>query len=163
MPSCDEAAVTARAKANGFINLVTPFQRGLMVQLLCEISTAVGGGGGAVGVISTDGGPSWTTARFTIDGEDPGTGDVFVTAAPTAGEKIIIDDIIISSQSVDMRIVFKEETSNTVLLPINLLAGLVPQLTTRGKIKLPTADKRLVMSSSVVGLVDGVILYHSEA
>jgi hypothetical protein len=115
-------------------------------------------------IATTDSGTSVTAQqRFTIDGEDPGTAPVTVAGPPAAGQKVVIDDLLVSTQAVDMRLEFTESDTAEVLFPVNLLAGLAPQFTLRGKFKLPTADKSLVMNSSVAGLVDGVILWHSEA
>ena len=110
---------------------------------------------------TTDAGPSWTSVRQLTTSADM-TGAADLTAAPTAGQKIVIDDVIASSDTA-LYISFLEETSGTEIFRLYLAAGGTAQVTTRGKLKLPTADKKLRGDASVAGNVAITVLYHSEA
>ena len=69
-------------------------------------------------VAATDSGPAnagsagISGARFTSADQSGSAADV--TDAPSAGEKLVITDIVVSVDT-DMRVDFKEETSGTVL------------------------------------------------
>jgi len=85
-----------------------------------------------------------------------------ITAAPTGGQKIVVDDIIFSTDTA-MSFEFEEETSGTVFAKVYVPANGTVCLTTRGKLKLATADKRLFGDASVSGNVAVTVIYHSEA
>jgi hypothetical protein len=112
-----------------------------------------------------DDGPSWTpvlgVSGAAVVSADA-TGLVEVTDAPTAGQKLVITDLLISCDTA-VRIDFTEEDTGTLLA-----SGYFPaycglqQVTPRGTIKLPTADKKLLMTASAIGNVTCTALYHSE-
>lgn len=110
---------------------------------------------------TTDGGPSWTSSYLHTASADA-TGTVDVTAAPTSGQKIVIDDIIVSCGAA-MALTFEEETSGTDVLVLYMAANSSAQVTPRGRIKLAAADKKLRMDASAVGAVAVTVVYHSEA
>lgn len=85
-----------------------------------------------------------------------------ITAAPTAGEKLVITDILVSSDTATL-ISFKEETSGTVIGAIRLAADTVMQITPRSKWKLATADKKLQGQAADAGNVYFTVFYYSEA
>ena len=85
-----------------------------------------------------------------------------LTAAPTSGQKLIIVDIIASSDTA-MNILFEEETSGTDIFKVFLPANGTVQITPRGKVKLATADKKLTGKASVAGNVAFTVTYYSEA
>jgi hypothetical protein len=87
---------------------------------------------------------------------------VAVTAAPTSGQKLVMDDILISSDTA-LKFTFTEETSGTVLAYARCPANATVQLTFRGKRKLATADKKLLCQASAAGNVEILAGYHSEA
>lgn len=117
--------------------------------------------GSAVIGATQDAGPSWTSSyQFTASADMTGAADL--TAAPTAGQKIVIDDIVVSA-AVAMFISFLEETSGTEVLRLYLPANGSAQITPRGKLKLPVADKKLRGDASVAGAVAITVTYHSEA
>lgn len=127
---------------------------------------AVAAGSAAIGS-TTDGGPGWTSvlgvsgARYTS--ADRSGSAASVTDAPTSGQKLVITDLIVSVDTA-MRVDFKEETSGTVVLSAYLSANSGPaQLTTRGKFKLATADKKLQVQTSVAGNIAVTAIYYSEA
>ena len=108
-----------------------------------------------------DAGPQWTTVSTNTLSADA-TGVVAVTAAPTSGQKICIDDIMVSVDTA-MSVLFEEETSGTDIMKFYMAANSSIQITPRGKIKLPTADKKLTVDTSVAGNISVTVSYHSEA
>jgi len=109
-----------------------------------------------------DAGPSWTSSwQYTTSADMTGAADL--TAAPTAGQKIVVDDIIVCAAA-DMLLTLLEETSGTVVAVLALKAAAgSSQFTPRGKLKLATADKKLRGDASVAGNIYITVLYHSEA
>jgi hypothetical protein len=99
-------------------------------------------------MITQDGGPGIGAgvAQAPVHGDfNPA---VALTAAPTSGQKWVITDIIISTVAV-CEVDIEEETSATVLFgPIIMPASGYAQFTLRGKLKLPTADKKVMGKSS---------------
>lgn len=124
-------------------------------------------GGGSTGA-TKDGGYYWTTvwgvsgAPFTS--ADQHSAVASVTDAPTSGQKIVVDDILVSVDTA-MSVTFKCETSGAVIYgPVYLPANAVWQFTPRGKgRKLATADKKLQVITSVSGNIMVDVSYHSEA
>lgn len=110
---------------------------------------------------TSDNGPAWTPAYLHTASADA-TGIVDVTAAPTSGQKIVVDDIIVSVGAA-MTLTFEDETAGTDLLVLYMEANSTAQVTPRGRIKLPVADKKLRMDSSAAGAVAVTVCYHSEA
>lgn len=110
---------------------------------------------------TSDNGPAWTPAYLHTASADV-TGIVDVTAAPTSGQKIVIDDIVVSVGAA-MTLTFEDETAGTDLLVLYMAANSTVQVTPRGRIKLPVADKKLRMDSSAAGAVAVTVCYHSEA
>lgn len=114
---------------------------------------------------TTDGGPSWTSVWGITNAPVQSsnmTSIADVTAVPTSGQKLVIDDLIISADTA-MKFTFTEETSGTVMFAVYVPAGGVTQVTPRGKRKLATADKKLRCTASVAGNVSILAGYHSEA
>lgn len=116
----------------------------------------------------SDAGPAWTSvwgvAGVPFTSADQHSAVASVTDAPTAGQKLVIDDLILSTDT-DMTVTFKEETSGTVIFgPWYLTAkGGAMQVTPRGKKKLATANKKLQVITSVAGNITVQASYHSEA
>lgn len=109
----------------------------------------------------SDAGPSWTSAYLHTASADA-TGGADVTAAPASGQKIVVDDVIVSVDT-EMKVIFEEETSGTDVLVLYMPAYATAQVTPRGKIKLATADKKLRVDTSVAGNIAITVVYHSEA
>jgi len=84
-----------------------------------------------------------------------------VTDAPEVGKRIVIDDIIVSS-AIAMAISFEEETSGTIIFRVFLPADGTLQITPRGRVRLVTANKRVMARSDVAGNVAITVIYHSE-
>ncbi len=85
-----------------------------------------------------------------------------VTAAPTSGQKICLDELIVSVGTA-MVVTFTEETSGTVFLALALAANTPVHIPLQHRIKLATADKKLMAQASVSGNVYITTVYHSQA
>lgn len=109
---------------------------------------------------TSDAGPAWTSV-FTYTASADMTTAADLTAAPTGGQKLVITDIILSSDTA-MLFEFKEETSGTVIGATRIPEDGVVQFTPRGKWKLPVADKKLQGEASVAGNVYVTVFYYSE-
>jgi hypothetical protein len=123
------------------------------------------GADGGVG-ITKDGGAGWTTsrgisgARFTS--ADQSGSVASITDAPTADQKLVITDLLISSDTA-LRLDFNIESSGAVIETVYMAANETKQITPRGKWKLATADKKLQVQSSVAGNISITPFYYSEA
>ncbi len=84
-----------------------------------------------------------------------------VTDAPVSGDKLVITDLIISVDTA-MRVDITVEGSSTVLESFYMAANQTLPLVTRGKFKLPTADKKLQVKTSVSGNIAVTAFYYSE-
>ncbi len=113
-----------------------------------------------------DGGPAWTSvwgvSNAPVTSSDMSGGAVAVTALPTTGQKLVLDDIILSSIG-DQLFTLTEETSGTVIFLVRCPVKSTVHISPRGKRKLATANKRLFCQSSSNGAVEVLIGYHSEA
>jgi hypothetical protein len=112
-------------------------------------------------VKAADNGPGWTSTVTYTASADMQTAAA-LTAAPTSGQKIVITDIIFSSDTA-MNFEFEEETSATVFAKVYIPANGTVQLTPRIPIKLATANKKLFGDASAAGNVAITVTYHSEA
>ena len=146
---------------NGLVLLAKLLKRmaaGILLQALPAGTAAIGS--------VKDNGPAWTTVRgvagVPVNSADMTTAAA-VTAAPTSGQKLVIDDILVSTDT-EMSVTFLEETSGTVIRgPIYLAANSTTQITLRGLTKLPVADKKLMCDASAAGNITVEVGYHSEA
>jgi len=106
-----------------------------------------------------DAGPAWTPVHLYTTSADA-TGGADVTGAPTTGQKIVIDDVLVGATT-KMVLTFLEETSSTVMFVIPLSDSAPVQFTPRDGLKLPVADKKLRIDASVAGTVYVWVSYHS--
>ncbi len=125
-----------------------------------SVNATLQAGTASVGA-TTDDGPSWTTVKTYTTSADM-TSPADITAAPTGGEKLVITDIIIGTDTA-MVFEFKIETAGTVLSAVRLAADSTVQITPRGTWKLPTADKKLQGDAGAAGNVYITVFYYSEA
>lgn len=108
-----------------------------------------------------DNGPAWTPVRANKSSADLSTiSDL--SAAPTSGQKIVIDDLWVSVDTA-MRVDVSEETSGTVVWSVYLPANGAVQYTPRDGLKLDTADKKARIQTSVAGNIRVTCLSHSAA
>lgn len=119
-------------------------------------------------ITTLDGGPAWTTVRgvagVPFASADQHSAAASITDAPTAGQKIVLDDLIISCDTA-MWVKIVEETSATVRWgPHYFSANAGPsQITMRGKWKHAVADKKFQVLTSVSGNITVDAGYHSES
>lgn len=106
----------------------------------------------------------WGVSAAPFTSADQHSAVASVTDAPTSGQKIVVDDILISVDTA-MSVTFKIETAGTIIYgPFYLPANGSLQFTPRGKgRKLATADKKLQAITSVAGNIMVDVSYHSEA
>lgn len=112
-----------------------------------------------------DNGPAWDStwgvSNAPVTSANMSGAAVAVTTAPATGKKLVIDDILFSSDTA-LRATFTEETSGTVILYVRVPANGTVQVTPRGKRKLATANKTLMCQTSASGNVEILVGYHSE-
>lgn len=141
-----------------------------LAQLVEIVSGTISGIGGALPVgtntigATLDAGPKWTsvfgvTSAAVVSADM--TAATAVTDAPTSGQKLVIVDIVASTDTA-MNIIFEEETSGTDIFKVFLPANGTVQITPRGKVKLATANKKLTAKASVAGNVAITVTYYSE-
>ncbi len=121
--------------------------------------------GSAIIGSTKDAGPHWTSSfgvSSAVFTSADATTAVAVTDAPTAGQKLVIVDIVASSDTA-MFLLFQCETTGTVIFKVFLPANGTVQITPRGKVKLATADKKLFVDASVAGNIAVTVTYYSEA
>ena len=128
------------------------------------ITGALEAGTSTIGA-TLDAGAEWTQS-FGVSGVGFTSADAStaaaVTDAPTGGEKLVIDDIIFSVDTA-MQIDFEIETAGTIFFSVHAAANVLYQITPRGKFKMPTADKKLMVDTDGAGNISVLAFYHSEA
>lgn len=92
---------------------------------------------------------------------DMSAADAELTPAPSAGEHLVITDIIISAAAA-MLVTLKNETSGTVIMALDLAAHQPVHVRLAGKLRLST-DKKLLGRTSASGNVYLTVCYFSEA
>ena len=93
---------------------------------------------------------------------DMSAADADLTAAPAAGKRIVITDLIVSAGATALALTLKEQTSGTVISVVRAPANSTVVVNLRGKIKLPTADRKLQGRTSAAGQIDITVVYYSE-
>ena len=137
----------------------------LQNQMATAAAAALPAGTNTIGG-TKDAGPLWTTvrgisgARFTS--ADQSAAVASITDAPTTGQKLVITDLLISSDTA-LRLDFNVESSATVIETVYMAAGETKQITLRSTWKLPTADKKLQVQASAAGNISLTPYYYSEA
>lgn len=110
---------------------------------------------------TTDSGPAWTVVRTYTTSADMTTA-AEITAAPTSGQKIVADDILVSTDT-EMLFTVQMETSANALHSLRLPANGTAQITLRDGLKGDAANKKMMGKASVAGNVYITACYHSEA
>lgn len=115
--------------------------------------------------VTKDNGPAWTSvwgvSNAPVQSADM-TSIAHVSDAPTSGQKLVITDIQVSTDTA-MKLTFTEETSGLVICSLYVAAYVPVQVTFRSKRKLNVADKKLRCTASVAGNVSILVGYYSEA
>ncbi len=105
---------------------------------------------------------TWGISGVPMQSADASAAPANVTDAPSAGQKLVLVDLIISSDT-DLTFTFTEETSGTVIYKQYVAANTTLNLATRGKRKLATADKKLQVQTNGAGNISVLASYYSEA
>ena len=108
-----------------------------------------------------DDGPQWVVTRTYTPSADMQTA-VALTAVPSSGQKIVIDDLIVSVAAA-MEFSIQMETSGNVLASVFLPANGTALVTTRDGLKGDAVDRRIFGKASAGGNVRVTVCYHSEA
>lgn len=113
-----------------------------------------------------DAGPSWTS-KSGVNGETVTSANatstpLVVTDAPATGQKIVLDDIEISSDTKTL-VTLRTTTGNKKLGQYRIPADGFLQVTTRGKKKAPTANQTLEVITADAANIYVTATYHSEA
>lgn len=125
---------------------------GLAVGSIAAGTNSIGG--------TKDNGPFWTVARLYTAITTATTTDI--TAAPTSGQKIVLDDCLISCDAA-CAVSIVEETSGTVFAKVFVPANGTVQITLRDAIKAAVANKKLRAITSAAVNCSITACYHSEA
>jgi hypothetical protein len=107
-----------------------------------------------------DNGPAWTPVRQYTAITTATTTDI--TAAPTGGQKIVLDDCLISCDAT-CAVSIVEESSGTVFAKVFVPGPGTVQVTLRDGIKAAVADKKLRAITSAAVNTSITACYHSEA
>ena len=100
-------------------------------------------------------------ARFVSDDQSGGFENI--TDAPASGQKLVITDLLVSSDT-SLRLDFAVEgATDTVIETVYMAANETKQITLRGQWKLPTVGKRLQVKTSALGNISVTACYYSEA
>lgn len=160
-----QTALTNLGIPDGFIAYDTvPLLRQLVVAL-GNVTTAwaaqvtLGPGSAAIGG-TKDNGPHWTPTRTYTAISSATTTDI--TVAPTSGQKIVLDDLIISADAAQT-VSLVEETSGTVFAKFFIPANGTIQITPRDGLKAAVADKKLRVTTTSTANTSITACYHSEA
>lgn len=109
----------------------------------------------------------WTSvfgvsSAVVISADASGAGGVAITDAPGASLKIVVDSVIISSGAA-ITVDLQEETSGTKIAQFYMAANTTVVFKPEGKVKLATANKKLMVHASGAGNVAVTAVYHVEA
>lgn len=126
---------------------------------------AIEAGSALIGGV-TNAGPSWTSiygvSAAPVTSADMSSAAAAVTDAPTSTEYIVVDQITVSVGTT-MLVTFTCETSGAILLKLYMLANSTQTVPFTNKLKLATADKKLMAQASGSGNISVMVGYHSEA
>lgn len=103
----------------------------------------------------------WGVGNAPVTSADMSGAATNVTESPESGKKLVIDDILVSSDTA-LKFTFTEQTTGYVVAHIRVPANGTMQLTFRGRRRLSTADKKLFCQTSAAGNVEILVGHHSE-
>lgn len=152
---------TASSGLNGRLQRIA--QR--LTTMLTGLSLAAGSA--SIGATKDDG-PNWASV-WGVSDAPVASADMSsatnVSDAPTSGQKIVIDDVILTNRTTGaLECTLTCETTGAVVMgPLQVPANSSIQITLRGKRKLATADKKVKATWSAAGNVNVLIGFHSEA
>lgn len=125
-----------------------------------QVNAALPAGTNSIGS-TKDNGPAWTVVRTVTTSADM-SAPAAISAAPTSGQKVLADDIMIFSDTA-MTFTIQEETSADVFAKVYLAANGYVQLTPRDGFKANAINKKFFGVASVPGNVSITLFQHSEA
>lgn len=125
-----------------------------------SVATAGGSSSSVIGA-TKDAGPYQTVTR-TFTASSNMTSAAALTVAPATGQKIVLMDVLISTDT-NMLFDLEMETSGNILAAFYLPSGSFIQPTLRGYLKGDTADKKIYGKANVAGNVKVTTVYFSEA
>jgi hypothetical protein len=109
---------------------------------------------------------AWESCSLGVSGAAVVSSDmtqaVAVTDVPGLGKKLVIQDILVSTDT-PTSVTFTEETTGLVIFKVYLPANGSGQITTRGKLKLSTVNTRLMAVEGTKSNIAITCLYISEA
>lgn len=85
-----------------------------------------------------------------------------VTPAPTTGQYLVVDDLIVSSDAA-ISVTFTRESYSTAIAKVYMSSNSTLQITPRGLFKLGAVSKKLNAKTSGAGNVAITAITHSEA
>ena len=109
---------------------------------------------------AADAGPGWASS-YTHTASADMTTTAAISASPSTGKYLVIDDVIFSTDTA-MNFTIEDETAGTDILKFYCPANTTIQITPRGKIRLPVSNKKAYGKASVAGNVAITLCYHSE-
>ena len=86
---------------------------------------------------------------------------VDITAAPTSGKSICIDDLLISTDT-DMYVYLQSKTSSTKFAPMYVASYIPIPITFRNGLECPDADEAVQIVTDTAGNISVTPSYHSR-
>lgn len=114
-----------------------------------------------IGGVRADG-PFHVPVEKVVSSSDLSGGAVDLTDAPTVGQKVILDDLVVSADTA-MRVEIREETSGTVRLAFYLPVNGTFTFSPTNKLRHPVTNKKWQIITSVSGNIRAWASWHSEA
>jgi hypothetical protein len=105
---------------------------------------------------------SFGVAGATFTSADASGGPAAVTDVPTTAQKLVITDLEISAGATAQQVTLTEETSGTIVGRFFVGVNTTVIVQTRGRRKLATAGKRLMVQTLVAGAIAVTAHYYSE-
>lgn len=106
---------------------------------------------------------TWGVAGVPFSSADQSAAAAAVSDAPAAGLKLVLSELVVMAGATAQIFTFTEETSGTVILKVACAANSTVHLKFRGKIKLATTVKKLMVQSSAAGAISVLAGYSTEA
>lgn len=110
---------------------------------------------------SRDAGPYWTATQKYATSANASATALEVTNAPTTGTVIVIDDVLISTDT-DLTLTIRTTTAVTTMAKIYISAKLPVQITFRNGLRSPDSNNKVEILSSAAGNITVTCSYHCE-
>lgn len=86
-----------------------------------------------------------------------------ITDAPATGQKIVCDELVLSSDTANITITITEETTGKILYRIYITTNQSIVLVGNDRFKLSTPNTRIMLQASKAGNVSATAFWYSEA